>query len=63
MVEERALSPAELELASAEPLTLDLGFEGDLVIWSGDRVLIALSPGQTMQLAAYFGAVPDGGGH
>lgn len=56
-----ALSADELDHGAG--LEFDVGTDGSLDILIGSRLLASFTPGQALQLAAYFGAVPDGGDH
>lgn len=55
-----ALSAAELDHGAG--LEFDMGTDGSLDVLLGPRLLASFTPGQVLQLAAYFGAAPEGGG-
>jgi len=55
------LALSEQEIRSAL-LEFDMGTDGSLDVLLGPRLLASFTPGQVLQLAAYFGAALDAGG-
>lgn len=61
------LSAAELALAARPPYNgraLEIGVDpsGWLTVWRGVELLATFTPSETLELAAYFGGVEEGGG-
>lgn len=62
-IDDEVLALCAAELDHAAGLEFDMGTDGSLDILIGSRLLASFTPSQALQLAAYFGAVPDGGDH